>query len=71
MPDVKAMTVEDLQGQTCHTPGCTCGGELAFHSACHPESRCHVWWEPQYGTIRVDCGECNKLIARIKLAQKR
>lgn len=60
------LTRADLDLMRCAAPDCGCGGELWFHSACHPEIP--AWAVYDDGMITLRCAECDTAIAEIVVA---
>lgn len=52
-----------LDQMRCATPDCNCGGELTFHSACHPTAP--TWVTYADGTLTVTCAACDKTVAAV------
>lgn len=66
--DIK--TLKDFKGKKCDQPGCNCGGPLYLHAKCHPEADVSVCYLDEYQAIHVECGDCGKTVAMVKVADE-
>jgi len=60
---------DKLSASGCHTPGCNHKGHdhpFFFHARCHPHSP--TWASYLDGAITIECAECRRVIARVKVA---
>ena len=71
----KPLTIEELEAAVrggCHTPGCEHDHSTLFlHGRCHPKANVQASYTAGAGLLCVECAECGKLIAEIKVADER
>lgn len=56
----------------CQNPGCTHEdhGRIYLNSRCHPGSHQEVRYDRGSGFLSIACGECQKEICRVKVADQ-
>jgi hypothetical protein len=63
---------EDLDASGCATPNCGHDhSELFFHGKCHMDAPSIARYVKTTGTVEIECAECNRPIASVKVASHR
>jgi hypothetical protein len=65
-----ALSRKHLDATGCGLPDCNHDHSVLYlHSACHPSRGSRVSYDKRTGLLTVECRQCNKLIAQVKVAE--